>query len=247
MPLDHEQNGETVTPEVVETELVENQQEPTPETDEKTSKEPEDEAELAQKGVQKRIDRLTRQKYEARAEADFLRKQLESKQQPSRESEIDRSQYSSDEDYVEAIVESRLAQKEQHQHQQSFAKRVDVIIKEAAKLGDFDAEDFREVPITRIMADAIVESDVSAQLVKFFHDDPDEAERISYLSPARQAAAIGKLEAQINADGNPKVVTKTGAPKPIKPIAGKGSNLAADPSDTARWIAERNKQQFKKR
>lgn len=241
MPLDNdEQNGAAVAPEVVEsTESVETLPEPTLEQGEKPAKEPEDE-DHALKGVQKRIDRLTRQKYEARAEADFLRKQLEAQQRPTTDNEIDRSRYASEEDYIEAVVEARLSQKEVEQQKQSFAKRIDGILKDAEKLGGFDIDEFREVPISHAMAMAIVDSDVAAQLTKFFHDDPDEAERISRLSPARQAAAIGRIEAQLGAEPAPKVAAKTAAPAPIRPVAGNGTSsngYRADmsPEAYAKW------------
>lgn len=224
MPLNDEQEVAPVAIEEVKTETVENQPEPTPEQGEKPAKESE-EPDHALKGVQKRIDRLTRQKYEAQARAEYLEKMLNERQAPKTESVIDRSQFASDEDYVEAIVESRLAQKEQAKQAQGFAKKVETIIKEAEKLGDFDPDDFREVPISKIMAEAIVESDVSAQLVKFFHDEPEEAERISQLSPARQAAAIGKLEDKLTSD-KPKAVSKSAAPAPIKPVSGNGKSTA---------------------
>lgn len=222
MPLDNdEQNVAAVATEEVEsTESVENQPEPTLEPDEKTAKESEDEDHV-QKGVQKRIDRLTRQKYEARAEADFLRKQLEAQQQPRTDSVIDRGRFESEEDYIEAVVEARLSQKEAAQQQQSFAQKVNGIIKEAEKLGDFDVDDFREIPISQAMAMAIVESDVAVKLTKYFHDEPEEAERISRLSPARQAAAIGRLEVDLGSSA-PKVTAKSAAPSPIKPVAGNG-------------------------
>ena len=222
MPLDQdEQNVAAVaTEEVVSTETVENQPEPTLEQDEKPAKESEDEDHV-QKGVQKRIDRLTRQKYEARAEADFLRKQLEAQQQPRTDSVIDRGRFESEEDYIEAVVEARLSQKEAVQQQQSFAQKVNGIIKEAEKLGDFDVDDFREIPISQAMAMAIVESDVAVKLTKYFHDEPEEAERISRLSPARQAAAIGILEVDLGSSV-PKVTAKSAAPSPIKPVAGNG-------------------------
>lgn len=224
MPL-IEENGSPVEPEVTQTEIVEKQPEPTPETPEAEDvdgKKPEDAA--LSKGVQKRIDRLTRQKYEAQAKAEYLERQLREREgQAGTESRgIDRSQFASDEDYVEALVESRLAAKEAEKQQQSYKQRVSSIIKEAEKLGDFDAEEFAEVPITKAMADAIVDSDVSAQLVKFFHDDPDEAERISKLTPARQAAAIGRIELQLSGDNERKPAAKTAAPSPIRPVTGSG-------------------------
>ena len=219
MPLENENDVAPVATEEVQTEIVEKEPEPTLEQDEKPAKS--EETDHALKGVQKRIDRLTRQKYEAQARAEYLEKMLNERQPQRNDSVIDRSQYASDEDYVEAIVEARLAEKEQAKNAQTYAKKVEGIIKEAAKLGDFDAEDFREVPISRYMADAIVDSDFSAQLVKFFHDEPEEAERISQLPPARQAAAIGKLEASFG-DSKPQTVSKTAAPAPIKPVSGSG-------------------------
>lgn len=238
MPLDQEQDVAAVATEEVITETVENQPEPTLEQDEKPAKEPEDD-DHALKGVQKRIDRLTRQKYEARAEADFLRKQLEAKQALSTDSELDRSRYASDEDYIEAVVEARLSKKEAEKQKQSFASKVDSIIKEAEKLGDFDVDDFREIPISQSMAMAIVESDVAAQLTKYFHDDPEEAERISQLSPARQAAAIGRIEVQLSTQA-PKVAAKTAAPAPIKPVSGSGVSAGGyrpdmSPEAYAKW------------
>lgn len=227
MPLNDE-NGAPVAPEeTTKTEPVENQPEPTPEEPEgkePEGKKPEDAA--LSKGVQKRIDRLTRQKYEAQAKADYLERMLNDKAGQSNTGArgIERSQYESDEDYVEALVEARLSQKEAERQQKSYQERVGGIIKEAQKLGDFDPDDFADVQITKVMADAIVDSDVSAQLVKFFHDDPDEAERISKLSPARQAAAIGKLELQLSGEKETKAVPKTAAPSPIKPVAGSGKS-----------------------
>ena len=224
MPLDQEQQDvAAVATEEVSTDIVETLPEPTLEQEEEPAKKPEEE-DHAPTGVQKRIDRLTRQKYEARAEADFLRKQLEAKQQQNTDNAIDRGDHASDSEYIEAIVESRLSAERQAQQQQTFSQKVNGIIKEAAKLGDFDEDDFREVPITQTMAQAIVESDVAAKLTKFFHDDPEEAERISQLSPARQAAAIGKLEVQLGAEATPTAKPKTAAPAPIKPLAGNGAS-----------------------
>lgn len=122
MPLNDEQEVAPVAIEEVKTETVENQPEPTPEQGEKPAKESE-EPDHALKGVQKRIDRLTRQKYEAQARAEYLEKMLNERQAPKTESVIDRSQFASDEDYVEAIVESRLAQKEQAKQAQVLRRR----------------------------------------------------------------------------------------------------------------------------
>lgn len=62
---------------------------------------------------------------------------------------------------------------------------------------------------------AIVESEVGPQVLYHLAKNPDEAERIADLSPVRQVAELGKLEAKM-----PAVARKTStAPAPIKPVA----------------------------
>jgi hypothetical protein len=71
------------------------------------------------------------------------------------------------------------------------------------------------------MAEAIMESDVAAQLVLYLNNNPDEADDIAALPKARQAAAIGRIEARLEGDTKPaKAVSKSAAPEPIKPVAG---------------------------
>jgi len=169
-------------------------------------------------GAQKRIDRLTREKYQLKAELDVIRRSLDGGQ--TRSNGVDRGQYESDQDYIEAVVEQRLAQREtQRQAEQSVSKR-DKIFAEAEKLGNFDRDEFAAVPITGVMAEAIMDSDIAAQLVVYLNDNPDEAEDIADMSKARQAAAIGRLEARLEGGSKPKAVSKSAAPEPIKPVSG---------------------------
>lgn len=169
-------------------------------------------------GAQKRIDRLTREKYQLKAELDVIKRQLDGGQ--TRSNGVDRGQYDSDQDYIEAVVEQRLAEREsQRQAEKSVSKR-DKIFAEAEKLGDFDRDDFAAVTITPVMAEAIMDSDIAAKLVLYLNDNPDEAEDIAALSKARQAAAIGKLETRLEGESKPKAVSKSAAPEPIKPVTG---------------------------
>ena len=214
-----EENGVPTTPEVEVETLAEQDPQPAAESAEGEQPEadkPEDQTSKALKKMQKRIDRLTRDKHELRAQVE---KAMQGEQKPR---ELDRSMFESEEDYIEARIQQRIAQEKTQERQKSFANRVDSILKDAEALGDFDRDDFAEISITPDMADAIVESDVAAKLVKYFHDDPDEAERISSLSPARQAAEIGKIEDRLS-EAKPRPV-KSSAPEPIKPVAGSGKS-----------------------
>ena len=203
------------------TEKAELTQESAPEGESKETPEQEDAESKAIKALQKRVDKLTRQKYEAQARADLLEEQTRSRQQPISQG-LDRSQFASEEDYIDAVVEAKVQEREARKQQESKAGKITSILKEAEKLGDFDIADFKNVRISPIMAEAITDSDVAPLLVKHFHDDPEEAERISTLSPARQAVEIGKLEARL-AEEKP-APTKSKAPPPIKAISAGNSS-----------------------
>lgn len=220
-------SDEKTVPVAESTEQVEKIPEPTPEEVEaKGTTEPEAETETPEedaeskaiKAMKKRIDRQTRKYYEAKARADLLESQLRG--QPEQRKELDPNQFESNEDYIEALVEKRLQEKEAIKAQQSKADKIGKILKAAEKEGDFDIDDFKEVKISRMMAEAIVESDVAPKLVKYFHDDPEEAERIAGLSEARQAVEIGKIEDRLSGDTPAKPAKKSAAPAPIKPISG---------------------------
>jgi hypothetical protein len=62
-----------------------------------------------------------------------------------------------------------------------------------------------------------------------FVSNPEEVTRISNLSPVRQIAEIGKLEAKVS-DVVVKPVTVSKAPAPIEPIGTRGSS-SKDPSE----------------
>jgi hypothetical protein len=71
---------------------------------------------------------------------------------------------------------------------------------------------------TPIMMDVILDSDRSADLAYYLGANPEEADRISRLSPGRQAAELGKIEASKLPDLTPKPKPQTKAPPPIEPI-----------------------------
>jgi hypothetical protein len=205
---------------------------------------------------QRRWERLIREKYEAKARAEYLEKMLAMQQsQRGDSSGSDRpstEQFESQEDYVKALVQHELTQRERasqaqeraQQDQQQAARR-EKLLSEAEELGDFDRDDFlQSVQISPLMADAILDSDIGAKIVVHLNAHPQEASRISALPPARQAAEIGKLEMKLTS-APPK---KSAAPKPIQPLQGKApSSDLSDELSPDEWMRRRNAQIFGKR
>jgi len=187
-------------------------------------KKPEDNADKPKKdGAQKRIDRLTREKYQLKAELDVIKRQLDGGKTHS--NGVDRNSFDSDQDYIEAVVEQRLAERESKREAERFARKRDEIFSQAEKLGDFDREDFASVPITSVMAEVIMESEIAAKLVVYLNDNPEEAEKIASMSGSRQAAALGKIETRLEGeDSKPKAASKSAAPEPIKPVSASKSS-----------------------
>ena len=223
MPLDNEQEvTPVVTEEVENTELVEKQQEPTlaeSETEGKTEvdgEKPEDKPAIP-KGLQKRLDRLTREKHELKAALEAERQARQSERGET--TQIDRSQFNTEDEYLDAVLEHRATVKQAAQSEKVWAEKRDQILGDAEDSG-VDLDEFAKLPVTRAIADAIIDSDVPVELVAYLTENPKEAKRIAALSNSRQAAEIGKIEATLS--GSAKPVAKTAAPAPIRPVSGNG-------------------------
>jgi len=188
-----------------------------------TTEKPEGEQERPKKdGTQKRIDRLTREKYELKAKADMLERMLQSRgEEPQGKYGLDRNDFATEQEYLDALVEQKLAEKELAKEAQRKSAKVQEILDEVEDLvEDFDMDDWKDLPITPAMAEAIIDSDYSAKLSAYLYEHPAEVRRIADLPRARQAAAIGKIEAKLEAESETKKKPpKTSAPEPIKPVA----------------------------
>lgn len=216
-------------------------------------------AEKRAQGVQKRIDELTREKHEALRLAQTLAERLqaagqgEAKLQAAHSGAPDPSQFSTYEDYIDALTDFKLEQRETartQQYRQAQAQRAQAEMQERAQAqlnkGAEKYADFYEVvtdpslPITGTMAAAMAEAENGADVAYFLGTNPKEAQRIASLSPTRQAIEIGKIEAKLSAQPEP-VATK--APPPIKPLSGAGK-VETDPDKmtTEEWVKWRNKQ-----
>ena len=157
-----------------------------------------------------------------------------------------RDQFASDSEYVAGIIKwdrdaQAKAYQEQMQQQQSrnVATKTDNIYAQAAKIPGFDREAFDELPLTPAIAAALVDSDIPDKLMHYMAANPDEVAKIAGLSPARQAAAIGKLEDKVSSA--PKA---SNAPPPIKPIGsgGRGASGDLETMPYAEYKAKREKE-----
>jgi hypothetical protein len=165
-------------------------------------------------------------------------------------------QFESPEAYAEVLAERKAQElfvaRDQKQRQ-AEALEVYHDREEAArdKYADFEQVVYNpKLPITDVMAETIQESDVGPDLAYYLGSNPQEAARISRLSPFLQAKEIGKIEGKLL--DNPPVKKTSSAPAPISPVTAKASgNPSYDTTDprslksmsTSEWIeAERQRQ-----
>jgi hypothetical protein len=193
------------------------------------------------KGVGKRIDELTREKYDAQRERDYWREQAQ-RNLPEPPKEAQKQAAPSDEpkleDFGYDIPEYNRAwyawQKGQETKAQEESKKVEAQRERQRKFQESAAAfaeatpDFHEVvtnpslPMTDQMVEVISESDNPAEVAYYLGKNPQEAEKIAGMSPAGIGRAIGRIEATLTAEPprqiTPKTVTK--APPPVTTVSG---------------------------
>lgn len=227
-----------------------------------------DEDHRVPKGVQKRIDRLTQEKYRLRAELEFLRSQqpqpqqakpAQQAQQPSQAPKLE--QYNSIEEYLDALADHKASQKFDHLAKEREAKESQTRQqKEAAKLREGYTkqteqarqayEDFDDVvqdpdlPISQAMAEAIMRSSNGADVAYYLGKNPDQAARIASLDPFSAAVEIGRIAATVV---RPQPRKTSNAPPPIQPVGARATPVTdPDKMSADEWMKWRNGQ-LKKR
>lgn len=218
----------------------ENQQQPAVNEVEQAEPQKDEEAERKQKGLSKRFSELTQQRREAEAraaraeqEAEELRKRLEATAKAEGgESAPKLEDFETYDEYNRAVArwearetlrqeQKRLAEEqyrtvnEQKQAalQAEYQAKADIA---RTKYADFDAVAFRQdVPVSQPMVDAILYSEMGAELQYHFGKNPEDAARIARMSPPEALLAIGRLEAQLQTQPAAKA---TSAPAPISPV-----------------------------
>ena len=239
--------------------IVENQAEstPAPAVEEKPKADP----------VQKRFDKLTRDKYQARAEADMLRRELErlqsQQQAPRQQAQATGAPKLEDFDNFDAYVEAKAAfiadqrldaklserekrdqerrsQEDSAKTAETWNKRLSDVRKEVPDYDD--VIESADIVITQAMGQAIMDSEMGPKVALYLARNPDEAERLIDLHPSAVARAIGRIEAKIE---NESLASKaSAAPKPATPVGSRSgaSNGPADNQSIEDWMKARNAQ-----
>lgn len=247
-----EQGELTVTPEDKEDESSKDG-EPAAKTDEEAASE--EEKKRPPKGVQKRLDELTREREDWKRESQYWRQQTERTQQgeppqaatgkqgvATDENKPKVESYESYDDYVEALTDWKAAKvsRETFQAQASEAADRDARFRaqenfhvkatEARqKYTDFDeVVTTAQAPCTESMFHAILNCGSGAEVMYHLGKNPQESARIAGLSAMGQIMEIGRIEERLRASAHtpPK---PPGAPPPINPLKGGGGSDNKNP------------------
>jgi hypothetical protein len=237
-----------------DTEAVEETPEPVAEDDQSEPKEAEKEAN--QEGerkqnpkLEKRFSEITKQREEARQDAQRERQArvdleqrlaaLEQQRQPQAsyvDQEPQPSQFADAFEYAKALAEfstekalaerdRQVAQAREQEAQQKIIQSWAQKVQEAkAELPDFDdLVASSDVVVNNAVRDAILESDVGPKILYHLAENNDLAKRIASLSPNAALREIGRLEAKFDVKVDTKQtapVVRSKAPAPIQPIRG---------------------------
>lgn len=170
---------------------------------------------------QKRIDAITRDKYEAKREIEALRAQLariqsgEAAPAPA--------------DDVQTLVQKEAARLVA---ERTFDETCNKVYADGVKeFKDFDnaVSNLQLVGVGRDFLELATTSDAGAKLLHHLGSHLDEAERIASLPPVQMARELTRLEFKLTQKPGPKPVSN--APAPIAPISGsKGGTGGYDPA-----------------
>lgn len=202
---------------------------------------------------QKRIDTLTRREAEARREAEFFR-QMAMKGQPATpttatetpkaEGKPDASKFTTHAEYVEALTDWKVDQKlkasearqnaeKAQTHQKTVERTYQAKEQEyAASIPDFEETVAgADIPVSQAVIQEIVTGDNGPALKYYLAKNPDEAERLSQLSPVALAREVGRLESRFTKAPQKAAATVSGAPKPITPVSKSSATSTKDPGE----------------
>ena len=220
------------------------------ESKEESESDDEDKKPRKKNGFKKRVDRLNRKLSEKDAEIERLRRQYESgapkkdeapaKEETKSNAKPRPQEFDTHEEYVEALTDYKIAQKEEQYERQSkeaeskresekqfqtFQSKVNDFKKEASDFDDVVYE-VDDIPLTPLIQKAILTSDIGPQLMYELAKDRERLEKIISLDQFTALKEIGKIEDRIEQRLSSKKQSKqttTKAPPPITPLNSKTS------------------------
>lgn len=207
--------------------------------------------------VQKRINELTRQRYDALRERDQLRQEYERLQaevsqyrNPAPDPNLDPHAYVQHlaREEARSLIEGERRSMAQQQEQQRFNSI-------AAEYGSREASyaeshpDYHEAAEAFVsiagsnpqLAEVLMTSEHGPAVVHYLGQHLDEAVRIAQLPPHLAAVQVARIESRVSA---PKPKPVTNAPSPVPTIGGGAASPAKDPDRMTpdEWLAWRRSQ-----
>ena len=199
--------------------------------------------------LERRFSEITKQREEARAEAQREReareslearlRDLETKAQPKAdavETEPLPEQFTDMYEYAKALTDYKVDQRlKEEKVKEAQAKLIDAWAQRVnaakAEMPDFEAMiTSADVTVSNEVRDAIFESDVGPRILYHLAENPDFAQKLQGMTLTAALRTIGKLEAQYEKTEpqTKSAVGKSKAPVPINPIksAANGRDVA---------------------
>ena len=201
--------------------------------------------------IERRFEKVTKDRDDAKQEAMREREarvsleqrlaDMERKQAPKSDAEPDPSQFTDMFEYAKALtdfkVDQRLGEerqkvvqaKVQAEKEQVLNTWVERVNQAKATMPDFErVVKSADMTVVNEVRDAIFESDVGPQLLYHLADNPEFVEKLQGMTPSAQLRQIGKLEAMFEKQDSKPVVQRSKASAPINPIrsAANGRDVA---------------------
>lgn len=193
------------------------------------------------KGVQPRIDELTRARREAEREAAYWRTmatQAASQAQTNEKPTPDK--FNDYAEYVEALTDWKTEQKINERLQQEGQRRVEHTRAQTfeqrqaefkAKAPDYDeVVGSSDAPVTEHVSAALLDSEVGPALMYHLAKNPQVLERLNRMTEAQANREIGRLEASLAQPAPAPAVKTTAAPRPASVLGSQGRGATLDPS-----------------
>jgi hypothetical protein len=235
--------------------------ETTTEVNTETDDQEEDRAPRKGKGVQDRIDELTRSRREAEREAAYWRARVtgsDSAQPPAQSAakpEPVAADFATNEDYVKALtdykVDQRLAERDEIAAQvKEVTSRVESWQSQLAaarsEIADFNSVmDAAEIGVAPHVAELLMEHGAGAKLAYHFAQNPDVLEQINGMNLKQAAFQIGEIASKLSSSKAAPVADKpvSKAPPPPTPVGqGRTTTPTLGDMDMDSYIASRKKQ-----
>lgn len=204
--------------------------------------------------AQKRIEALIKEKHDLQRKLD----EAKNYRPPAEAAEdLDPDDFDDYDDYLDAVEKQtqKPSKKEAKQEANPFAETLEQLEAKfddtREKYSDFDLK-VRGMPIlTESMLSAINESDDAGDVAYYLANNPEEAAKMSAMSPTKMALYVGRLEVKLNEPTKkevaiPKKTTK--APEPIEPVGGANGQHRSleDVTNYSEYEAMRKAEQSKK-